>query len=264
MIERFESYIDTDEEARERERSRVGKSLLLISIICTYFCALFTTNLSWNEGLSSSALSHIESHVAANAVYSPTLIHYSSIGNSRTIMQISLLEHAAECDLTSINLTGGFVRSQQDFKVHHIDYETISKQNQRTMSGGRSTSVFRGAIRVEREAQQTDAQQIAKAIMVSDKARTWAVPSLEIVADDVSCTHGATVSDLSDEELFYLRSRGMERQKARNLLMGAFVNDVCRKVNGPNQAKVRAVVQTYLENIVPQGDRKVKGDFQSV
>lgn len=191
-------------------------------------------------------------------------MHYSAIGNCRTVLQISLLEHASMCDVTSINLTGGLTRSQQDFKVHHIDYETISKQNQKTMTGGRSTSVFRGGIRVEREAQQTDAEQIAKAIMVSDKARTWAIPSLEIIADDVVCTHGATVSDLSEEELFYLRSRGLGRQQARNLLMGAFVNDVCQKINGSNLVKVRSIVQNVLENIVPQGDRKIKGDFQSV
>ena len=216
------------------------------------------------EGLKSTSLSHIEAHVAEEALYSPTLMHYSSVGSCRTILQISLLEHAAECDVTSINLTGGLTRSQQDFKVHHIDYETVSKQSQKTMSGGRSTSVFRGGIRVEREAQQTDAEQLAKAIMLSEKARTWAIPSLEIIADDVSCTHGATVSDLSEEELFYLRSRGLERQQARNLLMGAFINDVCQKINGSNLVKVRSVIQNVLENIVPRGERAIKGDFQSV
>jgi len=237
-VEEFEKYVDVDGDAGERERERVG--------------------------MKSTTLSHVDVHVAEDANYSPTLLHYSSIGNCRTILQISLLEHASSCDVSSLNLTGGLVRSQQDFKVHHIDYETISKQNQRTMCGGRSTTVFRGAIRVEREGQQTDAEQLAKSIMVSDRARTWAIPSLEIIADDVTCTHGATVSDLSEEELFYLRSRGMDRQLARNLLMGAFINEICDKVNGPNRQKVSSVVKEYLEAIAPRGDRAIKGDFQSV
>merc|ERR1712151_657596 len=81
-------------------------------------------------------------------------------------------------------------------------------------------------IRVEQAAQLTDSEQLSRSILLSDKARVWSVPSLEIIADDVQCTHGATVSDLSEEELFYLRSRGLSQSLSRNLLMYAFAGDV--------------------------------------
>ena len=96
------------------------------------------------------------------------------------------------------------------------------------------------------------------------------MPSLEIIADDVKCTHGATVSDLSEEELFYLRSRGLDRALSRNLLMYAFANDISNCVDPAMLTAVdsdkglqKRLIQR-LENVVPQGDRAVKGEFQSV
>lgn len=236
-LELFEGWVDKDDDARAQEAERVG--------------------------LDSTSLSHIDAHVASKACYSPTLFHYSSNGRCRTILQVSLLERAAECGISSINLSGGLTTSQQDFKVHHVECETVSKQNQKTLCGGRSVATFRGAIRVEQEGQQADAEQLAKNILVSDRARVWAIPSLEIIADDVTCTHGATVSDLSEEELFYLRSRGLNRQLARNLLMSGFVDEICQNVNGANAGAVRRTIRTYLERLVPKGDREVKGEFQS-
>merc|ERR1712238_625251 len=115
--------------------------------------------------------------------------------------------------------------------IHHIAAGTISRQEQRNMVGGRSTDSFRGRIRVEQSAQQTDSEQLSRTMLMSDYARILATPSLEIIADDVQCTHGATVSDLSEEELFYLRSRGLDLTTSRSLLMYAFVEDVCTQVD---------------------------------
>ncbi len=86
--------------------------------------------------------------------------------------------------------------------------------------------IFHGRIRVEQSAQQTDSKQLSHTVLLSDYARIWATPSLEIMADDVQCTHGATVSDLSEEELFYLRSQGLDMTTARNMLMYAFVEEI--------------------------------------
>jgi Fe-S cluster assembly scaffold protein SufB len=119
-------------------------------------------------------------------------------------------------------------------------------------------------------AQQTQSQQLSRTILLSDRCRAWAAPTLEIVADDVTCTHGATVSDLSEEELFYLRSRGLDPTIARNLLMYAFVGDIASSIEPALRGEVdspygltRRVLQR-LENLVPRGERKVKGQFQSV
>merc|ERR1712070_642646 len=146
----------------------------------------------------------------------------------------------------------------------------VSRQAQKNMIGGRAVGSFRGRIRVEQAAQLTDSEQLSRSILLSDKARVWSVPSLEIIADDVQCTHGATVSDLSEEELFYLRSRGLDTSLARNLLMYAFAADVCDSVDPAMLTSVdsdeglqKRLIER-LNNVVPQGERAVKGEFQSV
>jgi Fe-S cluster assembly protein SufD len=100
--------------------------------------------------------------------------------------------------------------------------------------------------------------------LLTDKSRAWSVPSLEIIADDVKCSHGTTVSDLSEEELFYLTSRGLGRTMARKLLMYAFASDVCSSVDPAFQDPVREQALARLENLVPRGDRAVRGEFQSI
>lgn len=123
---------------------------------------------------------------------------------------------------------------------------------------------------MEQSAQQTDSNQLSRTILLSDKSRAWAIPSLEIIADDVKCAHGATVSDLSEEELFYLRSRGISVDIARNLLMYAFAGDITRRVDPAmlgevdgNQGLQKRVIDR-LANLVPQGERKIQGEFQSI
>jgi Fe-S cluster assembly protein SufD len=92
--------------------------------------------------------------------------------------------------------------------------------------GGESTGVFQGKVRVAPNAQKTDGQQMSKAILVSDKASANAKPELEIYADDVVCAHGATVGELEDDQLFYLSSRGITKDKARLMLIKAFLKDI--------------------------------------
>merc|ERR1712037_547475 len=106
-------------------------------------------------------------------------------------------------------------------------------------------------------------------ILLSDRCKAWAVPSLEIVADDVQCTHGATVSDLSEEELFYLRSRGLDRTTSRNLLMYAFVEEIGSSVDETiagrydDENELRTRIIKRLENLVPEGEKTlVGGEFQ--
>jgi len=138
------------------------------------------------------------------------------------------------------------------------------------MIGGRSTVSFRGRIRVEQNAQKTDSEQLTRNILLSDKSKVWVVPSLEIIADNVMCTHGATISDLSDEELYYLRTRGISRAEARNLLMYAFVEEVTCEVDGSMQGEkmssnsLKNRVIRRLQNLVPRGERAFKGEYQSV
>jgi Fe-S cluster assembly protein SufD len=94
----------------------------------------------------------------------------------------------------------------------------------------KATGVFNGKIFVRKDAQKTNAFQSNKNILLSDDAQMNTKPQLEIFADDVKCSHGATTGQLDDEALFYLRSRGIGEQNARTLLNIAFVGDVLNNI----------------------------------
>jgi len=235
--------------------------------------------------LQNTVLENLDVHCAGHqSHYSGTVLSMGGTGRARLAMSISLLKPGSSCDLSGFSLAGGNCRADIKTNIHHIADGCSSRQLQKNMVAGRATSSFRGRIRVEQSAQQTDSQQLSRTVLLTDKARAWAVPSLEIIADDVQCTHGATVSDLSEEELFYLRSRGLSVASARNLLMFAFCNDVT--VNVPEailgefktldsadyeaeSGKVKREglqlrILRRLHNLVPTGERAVRGEFQSI
>jgi hypothetical protein len=238
---------------------------------------------------TNTLLETLDVHCAGkNSCYHGTIISVGGNARTRLASTISLLQPGASCTLNGFSLNGGKCRVDIKTNIHHIAAGCKSEQLQKNMVGGRSTTSFRGRIRVERSAQQTDSQQLSRTVLLTDKCTAWAVPSLEIVADDVQCTHGATVSDLSEEELFYLRSRGVDVQSARNILMFAFCNDVVANVPAQIRGTLRTVVPGVLDNddddaastnahnglqarvlkrlqnLVPTGKREVKGEFQSI
>ena len=226
---------------------------------------------SVRPALKDSHLEAVDVHMMGNdSGYEGTVMSVGGSGRVRIAHSVTLLKPGTSAKINGFSLSGGAQRTDCKTNIHHIAQGTTSEQVQKNMIGGRATGAFRGRIRVEQSAQQTDSQQLSRTILLSDRARAWAVPSLEIIADDVQCTHGATVSDLSEEELFYLRSRGLDRALSRNLLMYAFAGDVCSCVD---PSMIEAVdsdkglqkrVIRRLENVVPRGDRAIKGEFQSV
>lgn len=103
--------------------------------------------------------------------------------------------------------------------------------------GDRAHTVFNGRVFVPKPAQQTDASQLNRNLLLSRKGRVDTKPQLEITADDVKCTHGATVSQLEPEELFYLQSRGLDPATSRNLLIDGFAGEILEKLPLPSLAK---------------------------
>lgn len=213
----------------------------------------------------------IDVHITGDdGSYSTSLMELGGNGRSRLAITTSLLRPGAFCSINGFALSGGAQRSDMRTCIHHVAQGTTSRQEQRNMVGGRSTASFRGRIRVEQSAQQTESEQLSRTILLSDHGRIMATPSLEIIADDVVCTHGATVSDLSEEELFYLRSRGLDRTTSRNLLMYAFVEEIGNSVDKTiagefdDEKGLRSRIIKRLENLVPEGDKAlVGGEFQS-
>ena len=101
-------------------------------------------------------------------------------------------------------------------------------QLHKVVADGNGHSVFNGAVQVPRQAQRTDASQLSRALLLSDRACVDTKPELAIVADDVRCAHGATISRLQDDELFYLRSRGIDNASAARLLLRGWCEEVLR------------------------------------
>lgn len=116
----------------------------------------------------------------------------------------------------------GDCHSQVEFRGPEGRLDQLHK----VVADGAGRSVFNGAVRVPRQAQRTDASQLSRSLLLSDRARVDTKPELEIVADDVRCAHGATVSRLQQDELFYLQSRGIAADQAAALLLRGYCEEI--------------------------------------
>ena len=115
------------------------------------------------------------------------------------------------------------------------------------MINGRSSghSIFKGLIEVPKIAQQTQASQLSKNLLLSSKAKVDTCPQLKITADDVQCNHGATISQLDEEEIFYLQSRGITIQEASNLILKGFCKEIIDSM--PFNIQKRAYLNNYID-----------------
>jgi Fe-S cluster assembly protein SufD len=109
-----------------------------------------------------------------------------------------------------------------------------SKQLHKCIVGDHAHAVFNGKVFVPKPAQLTDAAQLNRNLLLSSKARVDTKPQLEITADNVKCAHGATVSQLEDDEIFYLQSRGIDSNDARKLLVNAFAAEIINHIPVPS------------------------------
>jgi Fe-S cluster assembly protein SufD len=140
--------------------------------------------------------------------------------------------------------------------------DCTSEQEQRNAVADRARVVFRGNVRVPQGADNTTAAQLCRSLLLSDNARVDIQPTLEIDTDDVVCTHGATVSDLEEEMIFYLQARGLSRLQARALLLEGWARDALSKVPSMG-AKERAAAKA--STLAPDEGRAVRrGGFQSI
>lgn len=226
---------------------------------------------SQRPALQNTHFDIIDVHATGtNATYDHTCLSVGGNGRSRVSMCTSMYQDGCNVMLNGFSLSGGAQRSDTRTTIHHLGPNTKSKQIQKNMVGGRATALFKGRIRIEEKAIGADSQQLSRAILLTDTSKVWAIPSLEIVPSTITCSHGATISDLSDEELFYLRSRGFDRLQARKLLMGAFLQEVTTKISpkilmddeGENSLSSR--IGKRLQGLIPQGDRKYKSQYNSV
>ena len=139
-------------------------------------------------------------------------------------------DEGANCTLNGLYLADGVRLIDNHTEIDHAMPHGTSHEIYKGILDGRARGVFNGRIRVRPDAQKTDAKQTNKTLLLSDDAQVNTKPQLEIFANDVKCTHGATVGQLSEEALFYLRARGIGLDDARSLLVRAFATDVTGKI----------------------------------
>ncbi len=115
-------------------------------------------------------------------------------------------------------------------EVRHLVPNCQSDELYKGIAAGKGQAVFNGKIYVAQDAQQTNAFQSNRNILLSDDAGVYTKPQLEIFADDVRCTHGATIGQLPEEAIFYMQARGIGKDEARRLLLGAFAQEVVERI----------------------------------
>lgn len=136
-----------------------------------------------------------------------------------------------ETTLNGLSLATGSQLIDNHTTIDHARPHCASHELYKSILDGKSRGVFNGKIFVRKDAQKTDAKQTNKTLLLSDDATMNTKPQLEIFADDVKCTHGATVGHLDEEQKFYLRSRGIGAEEANDLLTFAFASDVINRVH---------------------------------
>jgi Fe-S cluster assembly protein SufD len=185
---------------------------------------------------------------------SNTSVHSFALGAklSRTNIRTKLAGEGLECILNGLYLTRGEQLADHHMIVEHAQPHCASHEYFNGILDDKSKGVFHGRIYVHPLAQKTDAKQTNKNLLLSDDATADTKPQLEIYADDVKCTHGATIGQLDDAQIFYLRSRGVEEATARALLTYAFAKDVIDRIP---ISPVRARLAQLLLARLPQGHR---------
>ena len=151
----------------------------------------------------------------------------------RNDLSVDLAEPGAACDIFGVFLASRGQHVDNHTRIDHSAPHTTSREAFRGIVGERGRGVFNGKVVVHRDARGTDAQQSSDNLLLSERAEIDTKPELEIYNDDVKCAHGATVGELDIEQLFYLRSRGIDEKTARGLLIFAFANDLLRRIEVP-------------------------------
>lgn len=162
----------------------------------------------------------------------------------------TILGEGAVCTLNGLYLAGGRQHVDNHTLIEHAKPRGTSRELYKGVLDGRARAVFNGRVVVHPDAQQSDAQQTNNNLLLSEDAEVDTKPELEIYADDVKCSHGATVGQLDPDQMFYLRARALDEATARDLLTFAFANDVLQRFR---LAPLRAALDRNLMSRLLQG-----------
>jgi Fe-S cluster assembly protein SufD len=201
----------------------------------TYVCAQ-----NWAENvialqMNSTTVDHDASALSLNLHLGGKYSRFESLsrlvgeGGRSDLLAVAVAKHQQEFD----------ARTLQD----HISPRTASDLLYKNALDDRARTIFGGLIRVEPDAHFTDAYQKVRNLLLSDDSEANSMPGLEILADNVRCTHGATSGQIDEDELFYLRTRGIPTKVAQRLLVTGFLDEVIQRLNQP-------AIGAYLNNLI--------------
>jgi len=170
--------------------------------------------------------------------------------------EVKLAGEGAVCELNGLYLSDSKQRINNTVKVHHAVGGCLSRQLFKGILDEQAVGSFRGHILVDKGAQKTEAYQANHNLLLTHTAKIFTQPHLEIYADDVKCSHGATVGRIDEHALFYLRSRGVSLPEARHLQQFAFANDVLEKITvAPLRERTSNLVEKRLRGeLLPCAD----------
>lgn len=203
--------------------------------------------VSWiiirEQGISSTEIHRLAARLGRNAGLRLYIINAGS-HLLRQDIHVDLDGSGADFQLRGINLLSGKTHADTTMTVRHLVEATTSMEIIRNVVTDAARGVFQGMIRVAQAAQKTDARMACNSLILSDKAEFYSKPGLEIFADDVACGHGATVTEIDHDHLFYLMARGIPEAQARTMLAKAFVGELITEID---REEVEHVLQAVLD-----------------
>ncbi len=239
-----------------------SKISVVESYISTGNVAYFTNAVTEILAGENASVEHIKlQDEAADAFHIATIagefgrtsnvsVHSFALGAklSRTNIRTKLAGEGLECVLNGLYLTRNEQLADHHMIVEHAQPHCASHEYFNGILDDKSKGVFHGRIYVHPIAQKTDAKQTNKNLLLSDDATADTKPQLEIYADDVKCTHGATIGQLNDESVFYLRSRGLDTETAKRMLIHAFAGEIIERIKcEPARVEIDKLVWDRLE-----------------
>jgi Fe-S cluster assembly protein SufD len=172
-------------------------------------------------------------------------------GNGKVFLETTLDGQGSHAKVTGAYATRGRQHVDYDTLQEHAAPDTVSDLAFRGLISGRSSAVWRGMIKVDPGAQRTDAFQEARNLLLGKKAHADAIPGLEILADDVRCTHAAAIAQIDPEQIFYLRSRGLPKATAERLVVEGFLSAIVERYSeGPIRDAVASALEQRLAAVL--------------
>lgn len=166
-------------------------------------------------------------------------------------LDVEMTGEGAEVGLYGVYLCGDKEKVNISIDLHHKTGHCVSRQLFKGIVSGKAHTDFYGRIIVAQDAQRTEAYQENHNLLLSDGAKADTKPQLEIYADDVKCTHGATIGRLNEEEQFYMRSRGITLEDAKVLQMISFISPVLENIEDPERREeIAAELESSIRNLV--------------